>query len=104
MRSMTKTKKIIVLATAVLILCAILYPPYQKFCQCISEGKTNTDLSKTGWDWIFNVNKTSFKSQTEPYMASWFWYSQITFNILSVEIFGILVLAGEGLLITKKAK
>lgn len=92
---MTKTQKVIVLATAALIIATFLYPPYYYFSRSAENNMTN--LTYSGWDWIFHVNKTTFDN---PY----FHFYRIRFDIMSLEILGVLVLSGAAFLVTKKRK
>jgi hypothetical protein len=98
---MTKAQKIIVLVAAVLMIVAVLYPPYYLFIHSTDDNITR--IVDTGWEWIIDVSKIDSKSYAKPYYTVSF-YSKIRFDILGLEIFGILVLAGAALLITNKAK
>ena len=96
---MTKARKIIVLAAAVLMIVAVLYPPYYQFIHSTDDNITR--IVDTGWESIIDVSKNDSKSYANPYYTVSF-YSKIRFDILGLEIFGILVLTGAGVLITKK--
>jgi|APFre7841882630_1041343.scaffolds.fasta_scaffold272647_1 hypothetical protein len=85
---MTKAQKIVILAAAVLILCAILFPPYYTYWE-----DRNWEYSFSGWVFIFKLVKTS------P-----FFHPKIQYDIFALEIFGILVLTGAALSIAKKRK
>jgi hypothetical protein len=74
------------MAAAILILCAILYPPYYSKYK---EGEWT--YSNSGWIFIYDFVKNYRK-----------FFPKIRFDILSLEIFGILVMAGAGFLISKK--
>lgn len=83
-KGMTKTQKVIVMTAAFLIMVAVIYPPfYSQF----DEG----EWSSSGWKSIVNLVE---HRENVP---------KIRFDVLFLEIFGILVLAGAALLITKKA-
>ena len=95
---MTKTQKIIVLAAAVLIIAAILYPPYNFFTLSPDTERHQWRLTHSGWTWI-----TAMGPSNESFNGRYsFVYRKIGYDRLSMEIFGIFVLAGAGLLITKK--
>jgi hypothetical protein len=89
---MTKTQKIIVLAAAVMIIAAVLYPPCNLITMFPADDGPKLILSYSGWNWI-----TRLLDNNEHQVTAY-----VRFDILSLEIFGILVLAGAGLLITKK--
>jgi hypothetical protein len=91
----------IILATALLIVMAILFPPCNKFT--LSSKTLKIDKAGTGWAWILDTKEH----------GDFIWgayklgrldakYPEIRYDVLGLEIFGILVLAGTGLLITKK--
>jgi hypothetical protein len=91
----TKTQKIIVLSAVVLIIAAVLYPPYYRVRHAVTRNYDTTIESGGGWEWIFEVNKISQNYATESSR------DYVRFDILGLEIFGILVLAGAALLIAK---
>ena len=93
---MTKTQKIIVLAAAVLLAAAIFYPPYNLFV--VGTEPPQWQLAHSGWTWITNMGAS--QEMFNGIMS--FVYRKVQFFTLIVEIFGILVLAGAALLITKK--
>ena len=101
---MNKAQKIIVMAAAVLIILAILFPPY-------TELQVNDKNELTGkWhvEWTFNKDlrdiihdfKGVFSGQFRLINAEY----PLMRRLLFYEIFGILVLAGAAFVITRKAK
>lgn len=83
---MTKTQKVIVLAAAIIILFAILFPPY--YISILNFNQFVNGQRLSGWKWIGMIRGSE----------------KIRFDMLRLEIFGVVVLAGAALLITKKAK
>lgn len=103
---MTKAQKIIVLAAAVLILIAFLFPPYKE-CPFNEKGEwigkcyIKWAFNKSLQDWIRSIKDISWKSSRMEFGMMEINYPLMR-RLLFVEIFGILVLAGAGLLISKK--
>jgi hypothetical protein len=96
---MTKTQKIIILAAAVLIILSLLYPPYYAINRLSDDLKGL--IVKSGWGWISMINridKYPFEATGNMVITNY----KIRFDVLSLEIFGILVLAGAAHLTTKK--
>jgi len=83
---MTKTQKIIVLAVAVLILIAVIYPPYIQS----TWAQNGWSPQKQGWTWIGQLG------YPQPNINV-----KIRFVVFGLEIFGILVLAGAAMLVCK---
>jgi hypothetical protein len=101
---MTKAQKIIVLAAASLIIISILYPPYLRIATLVhpSSGQETSSASERGWTWIFKTGGIEREPVTvDDVLVT---RNELRFDILSLEIFGILVLAGAALLVTKKGK
>jgi cytochrome c oxidase subunit IV len=94
-------KEAIILANALLIVMAILFPPCNKYT--LSSKTLKVDKSGTGWAWILDTKEHgdfiwgAYKLSRQDAK-----YPEIRYDVLGLEIFGILVLAGTGLLITKK--
>ena len=106
---MTKTQKIIVIISAVLIAITILFIPYRTIETTLETTSTMDSRimvqKKTvdaGWDFIFNLALAESIKSAEDNLRIVSQKTIIQFDVLSLEIFGILVLAGAGLLITKK--
>jgi len=99
---MTKAQKIIVLAGAGLMIFVILFPPY-------SELQVNDKNELTGrWHikWAFNKNLRDVIIDFKGVFSGEFKLTSVEYplmrRLLFLEIFGSLVLAGAGALITKK--
>ena len=104
---MTKTQKIIVLAAAVLIIIAFLFPPYRE-CPFNEKGEW---IGKCYIKWAFNKNiQDIIRSETSLTSSGGIRFSimeveyPLMQRLLYLEIFGILVLAGGALLITKNRR
>jgi len=82
-KAKSKTHRIIINAAAFLIVFAIIYPPYY-------STMTDGIWINPGWKIIVSLMDCPTR------------VPKIRFDILAIEIFGILVLAGAALLITKK--
>jgi hypothetical protein len=95
---MTKTQKIIVLAAAVLIVAAVLFPPYWDY---IIDKQGHITGARTKWE--FNRQLASIIDDISSGNWMFAWYEiPVRRGLFTIEILGILVLAGAGLLITKK--
>jgi len=86
---MTRTRKIIVLASVVLIIIALAFPP----CDRWIEWPSRDAPEQVGWTWI---GKMGVRGSPE--------YRRIRWDVLSGEVIGILVLAGAAYLVSKKVK
>ncbi|HCS49940.1 MAG: hypothetical protein A2W03_02395 [Candidatus Aminicenantes bacterium RBG_16_63_16] len=101
-RAIAKSRKIIVVATVFMLLLAGLFPPYK-------EAEVDEKGELTGWHikWAFNKD---FQDMIDPqyYVNPDGWKSLVISEyatarqIQLIEIFGILVLAGAALVITRK--
>jgi hypothetical protein len=100
-RGRIMAQEAIILAAALMIVMAILFPPCNKFT--LSSKTLIIDKSGTGWAWILDTKEH----------GDFIWgayklsrldakYPEIRYDLLGFEIFGILVLAGAASLITKK--
>lgn len=96
---MTKLAKIIFLTTAALIMLSILFPPFFYVGDIQTNSEVRTVISKSGWGFLFFMNKINYKTGSES--ATILRYI-IRFDILSLEIFGIVVLGGAAFLLSKK--
>ena len=95
---MARTQKVIVLTAAVLIIAAIIYSPYNLFTISPDTEPPQWRLTYSGWTWI-----TAMGPANEIFNGrNLFVYRKMGYDRLSMEIFGILVLAGMAFLITKK--
>jgi len=83
---MTNKQKTIVLVAAILIVAAILYPPFYS-----NYSKGEWTYAGSGWMFIGKLVKDYPR-----------YFPKVRFDILGLEILGILVLAGAALLISKK--
>jgi len=99
---MTKAQKIIVVAATLLIIIAWLFPPYW-------EVDVDKDGKFTGkFVWKFDQSLRDIIKGPEETKDSdgrtwiWHWSYPKAGGLLLLEISGILILAGAGLLITKK--
>jgi hypothetical protein len=102
---MTKTQKIIVMVAAVLIFLAVVYPPYNRIRKTTRGDTVNTQIIYLAWGFAFSKTfqpKSGLSEYSDGSLGNRNDYSKIRFDILSLEIFGILVLAGAAYLITKK--
>ena len=103
---MTKAQKIIVMAAAGLIVIAFLFPPY-KDCPFNEKGEwigkcyIKWEFNRTLRDMIDDIKQTSFKSSGMTFGIMEINYPLMR-RLLFLEIFGVVVLAGAALLITKK--
>jgi hypothetical protein len=82
-----------------LILCTILFPPYYAI-RTHAKYFNEKWLSKAGWAWLPDLNKVDqefFKETSSTVVTNYL----IRFDILGLEIFGILVMSGAVFIITK---
>jgi hypothetical protein len=84
-KGMTLTRKVIIIGAALLIIFAVMYPPYY------------SELTSDNWIWINPGWKFIVNLVDHPTKAP-----KIRFDILTFEIFGILVVAGAAFLVSKK--
>lgn len=93
-RDIAKSRKIIVVAALFMLFLAGLFPPYQ-------QAEVDEKGELTGWHikWAFNKNLRDLMDPEYSFVISE--YATVR-QIQLIEIFGILVLAGAALLITKK--
>jgi ABC-type phosphate transport system permease subunit len=95
---MTKAQKVIIAAAAALSIAAILYPPYIFFTISPDTEPPQWRLTHSGWTWI-----TAMGPSNEIFNGRYsFVYRKIGYGMLSMEIFGTLVLAGAALVIARK--
>jgi len=111
---MKKAQKKIILIASVIVLCAIIYPPYvfehSKHYQggMFIEGKE----IETGWDWIFNIKSVKKRAEGHPFVRNdgidrpdfVIEAKRIRFGVLLIEILSIVILAGFFVLIFRKKK
>jgi hypothetical protein len=103
-RAMIKTQKKTVLIAAILIIFSIIYPPYYRHELSVSSPISSYIEMKiiySGWASIFSKE---FKAEDGEYegTTTYYRFSEIRFDILGLEIFGILVLATAVFLVSKK--
>jgi hypothetical protein len=95
---MAKTQKIIVLAAAVLIIVAILFPPYWDY---IIDRQGHIMGARTKWEFNRQLASIINDISSGNWMFAWYEY-RVRRGLFTIEILGILVLAGAALLITKR--
>jgi hypothetical protein len=98
---MTKRQKTIILTAAGLIILSLLYPPYYRIGHVIATGKEVTVMVDGGWEPIFDLSIIENKGGSGGYMSI---RTKVRFDILSLEILGILVLSGAASIISKKSR
>lgn len=108
-KNLTKTQKIIVISAAVLITITILFVPYRTIESTLEmtspiDNRIITQIRTidAGYDLIFSLALAQSIKSTEDDLRIVSQKTIIQFDILSLEIFGILVLAGAAFLVTKK--
>lgn len=102
-RGRIMAQEAIILAAALMIVLAILFPPCNKFA--LSSKTLKIDKTGTGWAWILNTKEHGdFAWGAYKLSKLDAAFPEIRYDILGSEIFGILVLAGAALLITKKRR
>jgi len=102
MAKFNKTQRKIVVAAAVLIILACLFPPYR-------EGEVNDKGELTGWHvkWEFDknlrdlINPPVYVNPNTGAHSIMIWEYMDMRGLQHLEILGILVLAGAGFLISK---
>jgi hypothetical protein len=106
MPKLTKTQRMIPVAAALLILVALLFPPYKE-CPFNDKGEwTGTcyvkwTFNKSLLDSIRSIKDTSWKSSGIEFGSMEINYPLMR-QLLWTEILGIIVPAGAALLFTKK--
>ena len=102
-RGRIKTQEAIILIATLITVLAILFPPCDRFT--LSSKTLKIDKTGTGWSWILNTKEHGefiwWAYKLSRLDAT---YPEIRYDVLFLEIFGILVLAGAGFLITKGNK
>ena len=109
---MKKAQKKIILISSVIVLCAIIYPPYvfehsKHYALAIS-----TIEIETGWDWIFNIKSVKKRAEGHPFVSNDGFdrpdfvieAKRIRFGVLLIEILSIVISAGFFVLIFRKKK
>jgi len=100
-RGRIKAQELIILTAAIIIVLAILFPPCNNFA--LSSKTRKVDKTGTGWAWILNTKERGdFVWRTYMLGDLDAEYPEIRYGPLGLEIFGILIMAGASLLITKK--
>jgi len=89
-KGITKTKRIIILAAAILFIIILLFPPYLRVC----DSSDQNFPTASGWTFMFELIKVQAPGCV----------MKIRFDLLGIEIFGILVLASGAYLIAKKKR
>jgi hypothetical protein len=104
---MTKVQKIIIIVTPGLIFLSVLYLPYKKISTTIPVDNRIRVQEKTievGWEFIFYLSRDTSFELKNTYRGTVNNRTTVRFDILGLEIYGILVLAGAALLVMKKDK
>ena len=102
-RGRIRAQQVIILAAALMIVLAILFPPCNRFK--LSSKTLKIDKTGTGWAWILNTKEHGdFVWGAYKLSRLDAKYPEIRYDVLGLEIFGIFVLAGAGLLIAKKSR
>lgn len=97
---MTKAQKIIVLAAAVLIIAAVLFPPYWDY---IIDKQGHITGARTKW--AFSRQLTGIMDDISSGNWMFTWYEiPVRREVFTIEISGILVLAGAACLVTKRRR
>jgi hypothetical protein len=84
-KGMTMTRKVIIIASALLMIFAVMYPP------------SYSELTSDNWTWINPGWRFIVNLLDHPTKAP-----KIRFDVLTLEILGILVIAGAAFLVSKR--
>lgn len=109
---MKKAQKKIILIASVIVICAIIYPPYVfEHSKHYLGLAIDTKEIETGWDWIFNIKTVKKRAEGHPFVRNGFdrpdfviEAKRIRFGVLLIEILSIVILAGFFVLIFRKKK
>lgn len=93
---MNKTQKIIIIMALIILIFAIMHPPYL----VLRSSGIRDYIIGSGWDWIFNLKAEKIKSG--GYTS--FQYQKIRLDVLLCEILAIGILVGFFVVLAKKIK
>jgi len=96
---MNKSQKWVVNIALLVIIISVLIPTFNQYKTVITDNSNITIITGTGWNFVWKINKTSMDGNSAVTMIE---YYKIRFDILILELIGIIALGGFFFLLFKK--